>query len=141
MRSGRTRPLPESAAAAFFLDRGLGVRFVADAIRARGHQVLPMVDVYPNGADQRVGDDEWIARASSEGWIALTKDYSIVRDHADALARSTLRMFALSNSNLTGPQMAERYVLHLDRILQRAKEPGPYVDTVMAIGLERRWPR
>jgi hypothetical protein len=40
-----------------------------------------MADVYPDGVDQRVGDDEWIARASAEGSVALTKDTSIVRDH------------------------------------------------------------
>jgi hypothetical protein len=87
------------------------------------------------------GNDEWIGRASDEGWIALTKDTSIVRDHEEALANSTLRVFALNNANLTGPEMAERYRKHLQRIVQRAQKTGPFVDVVTADGLERRWPR
>ncbi len=141
MPSGRTRLLPDADPPVFFLDRGLGIHFVADAIRMRGYAALPMADVYPSGADQSVADHEWIERASREGWIALTKDYSIVRAHGNALSASTLRVFALSNSNLTGPQMATRYAHNLDRILLRARRPGPYVYIVNPAGLERRWPR
>jgi hypothetical protein len=82
---------------------------MANAIRARGHRVIAMFEAYPDGADQFVPDDDWVARASDEGWIALTKDDAIRRDHHDALAASTLRVFALNNANLTGAQMAERY--------------------------------
>ena len=64
-----------------------------------------MAEVYPLGADQNILDDDWIARASHEGWVALTKDYA----------------------NLTGSQMAARYVDNLERIT--------------ASGIERRWPR
>lgn len=62
------------------------------------------------------------------------------RDHADALEASTLRVFALNNANLTGPEMAERYVMNLNRIIQRATKPGPYVYVVTAARLEMRWP-
>ena len=82
--------------------------------------MLPMVEVYPDGEDERVPDDDWILRAHDEGWVALTKDYSIIRDHVDTLAETTLRVFSLNNANLTGPQMAERFDLHLNRIIQRA---------------------
>lgn len=117
MPSGRRSKRPEPRPV-FFLDRGLGRRVVADTIRQRGYRVLPMADVYPGGDDERVPDDEWILRAADEGWIALTKDYSIVRDHIDTLARTSLRVFALSNANLTGPQMADRFDEHLNRIVQ-----------------------
>lgn len=113
---------------------------VANAIRAKGYTVLPMAVVYPDGLDQTVGDEEWIQMASNSGWIALTKDYSIIRDHANALANSTLRVFALTKANLTGSEMAERYIVNLDRILQYARKPGPYVFAVKPVGLELRWP-
>lgn len=99
-----------------------------------------MAQAYPDGTDQMIGDDEWIGRASAENWIALTKDDSIRRDHAAALAASTLRVFALNNAKLTGDEMAERFCIHLHRILQRAAKPGPYVYVVTASGLEFRWP-
>ena len=139
MPSGRRQSPRSVSDPVFFLDRGLGVNFVAERLRGRGCRVLPMVDVYPGGADQRVSDDDWIARASDENWIALTKDYAIIRDHSVALAASTLRVFALNIAHLTGPQMADRYDVHLNRILLRSQQPGPYVYVVNATGLELRW--
>ena len=139
MPSGRNRSRRNSPPV-FFLDRGLGVNYVANAIRDAGFVAIPMVEAYPDGADQWIGDDEWIQRASDEGWIALTKDVAIIRAHAAALDASTLRVFALNNANLTGPEMAERYRLNLNRIIQRAAKPGPYVYLVTAVGLEQRWP-
>lgn len=84
MPSGPGRSQPEPALT-FFLDRGLGTRYVADAARSAGRVALPMREAYPGGQDQRVDDDEWIADASAAGWVALTKDVSIIRDHAAAL--------------------------------------------------------
>ena len=140
MPSGRRSKRRESPQPTFFLDRGLGRYFVADAIRERGYEVLPMAEVYPDGQDERVSDDDWILRAGREEWVALTKDYSIIRDHVDTLAKTTLRVFSLNNANLTGTQMAERFDLHLNRIVQRAARPGPYLYVIGRSGLERRWP-
>ena len=141
MPSGRKRQQPEEPLPTFFLDRGVGRHLVADAIRARGCTALPMADVYPNGADQRVPDNEWIERAGREGWVAITKDYSITRDHADDLRTSGLRVFAFNNANISGAEMAIRLDRHLNRILRRAAKPGPFVYVIGKEGLERRWPR
>ena len=43
----------------------------------------------------------------------MTKDHSVVRDHRDVLAETTLRVFAYNNANLTGPEMVDR----LDELL------------------------
>lgn len=114
---------------------------VAEAIRTRGYEARAMADVYPDGADQRVADPEWIERADREGWIALTKDPSIIRDHREVLAATTLRVFAFTNANLTGAEMVERLGTNFNRILQRARKPGPYVWAITPGGLQRRWPR
>lgn len=140
MPSGRKRQQPEKPPPIFFLDRGVGRHVVAEAIRARGCEALPMADVYPNGADQRVPDDEWIERAGREGWIAITKDYSIIRDHADDLKSSRLRVFAFNNASISGDEMASRLDRHFNRILRRAAKAGPYVYVIGKDGLERRWP-
>jgi hypothetical protein len=101
MPSGRRRRRPEPTPPVFFLDRGLGRYLVADAIRECGYEVWPMAEVYPNGLDERVPDDEWIVKAHDEGWVALTKDFALVRDHVDSLQRTTLRVFSLNNASLT----------------------------------------
>ena len=140
MPSGRRRLRPEVPAPVFFIDRGLGRYVVAEAIRSRGFDALTMAEVYPHGADEDVADDDWILRADVEGWVALTKDYAIVRDHVETLATTSLRVFSLNNANLTGMEMAERFTSHLNRILQRAAKPGPYLYVVGKRGLELRWP-
>ena len=100
-----------------------------------------MADVYPDGADQRIADPDWINRADSEGWVALTKDPSIIRDHSDVLGETTLRVFAFNNANLTGSEIVARLDYNFNRILQRARKPGPYLWVVTADGLQRRWPK
>ena len=67
-----------------------------------------MADVYPDGTDQRISDPVWIKRADSEGWVALTKDPSIIRAHRDVMAETKLRIFAFNNANLTGTEMVAR---------------------------------
>ncbi len=101
-----------------------------------------MGDVYPDGEDQLVSDEQWIADADAARRIALTKDERITRNPNEkaALARSHLRVFAISNQHLTGPQMAERYTTNIHRILQRARKPGPFVDIVHVDRVQRRWP-
>ena len=140
MLSGRKRSRPD-APPIFFLDRGIGRYIVADALRQAGFEVVLMAAIYPDGTDERVDDPTWIARASSENWVALTKDPSIVRAHEDALRASSLRVFAFNNAHLTGEVMAQRVVSNLQRIVQRSRQPGPFVYVISVDGLERRWPR
>lgn len=98
-----------------------------------------MAEVYPEGADQRIADPEWMVKADSESWIALTKDSSVARDHRDVLAETTLRVFAYNNANLTGPEMVDRLETNFNRILQRAAKVGPYVYVIGRDSLELRW--
>ncbi len=98
-----------------------------------------MADLYPDGLDQRISDDQWIADVSAIGHVALTKDTNLIRNHRPALERSTLRLFAIDTAKLTGPEMAERIDCHLDRILLRARKPGPYAYVIHKKDLELRW--
>lgn len=138
MPSGRRRQQPNRPAPVFFLDRGLGRRLIAEAIRAKGYEALPMTDVFPDGADQRISDPEWIMRAGREGWIALTKDYAIIRDHRDVWPRQPCGC-SPNNANLTGSEMVDRLEINFNRIVQRATKPGPFVYVIGRKGLESRW--
>jgi len=124
-----------------FVDRSLGRRIVPEALRALGFTVHTMADVYPHGEDQAVADVRWIADADAAGWIALTKDERLIRDaeNQEALVNSSLRMFAISKQNLTGPQMAQYFETNIHRIIQRARKPGPFVEVVYRDRVERRW--
>lgn len=102
-----------------------------------------MADVYPDGADEAAPDTQWIADADAAGWVALTKDRRIVRDaeNQEALAVSTLRVFAIANRNLPGPEMLGYFETNVNRIVQRSRRRGPFVDVVYRDRVERRWPR
>ena len=130
---------PPNESPVFFLDRGLGRHHVAEVLINAGFEVHLMLEVYPDGSDQSVGDDEWIGDVSGRGWVALTKDSNLIRSHRRALERSTLRVFALDSGQLTGPIMAERVRIHLGRILRRSRKPGPYFYVIHKDSLELRW--
>jgi hypothetical protein len=98
-----------------------------------------MHEIYPDGSDQSVGDNEWIQCVSNLGYVALTKDLNIHRAHKDAMARSNIRLFAFDSARLTGAEMAARIDLHLNRIVQRANKPGPFFYVIHSASLELRW--
>ena len=102
-----------------------------------------MSDVYPNETDEGVADVDWIARAGHENWVVLTKDERITRrpEEVEALVASRIRVFAIGNQHLTGPQMAGYDTANIHRIVQRARKTGPFVDTVHPRTVERRWPK
>ncbi len=101
---------------------------------------MPLGDLYPDDA-QYVADSEWMIHADQQGWIALTKDKNLVRDHRATLQASSLRLFLLPNANLTGPEMAQRVDVNLDRIIKKCLKPGPFVYALLPQALEKRWPR
>lgn len=141
MTSGSRRKQREGPAVCFFVERSLGRVHVTRVFREAGFEVVLMAERYPDGADQLIGDDEWILDVGKVGMVALTKDAAILRDHRSALEAARLRVFALTNANLPGPQMADQFRAHLNRIVQRARKPGPFFDAVGRTRIERRWPR
>lgn len=116
---------------------------MAEAVIALDLVVHTMATVYPDGEDEHVEDTRWIKDADRAGWVALTKDERITRypEERDALVRSTLRVFAIGNQHLTGPQMAAYFTMNIHRIVQRSRKPGPFVYIVYRDSVERRWPR
>jgi hypothetical protein len=136
-------PKPAPPPPEFFVDRSLGRRIIPEGLRALGLVVHAMADVYPNDLDETVTDEQWIADADAANWVALTKDERITRYAAeqDALTRSRLRVFAIGNQHLTGAVMLDYFVTNINRIIQRSRKDGPYVDVVLKGGVERRWPR
>jgi len=83
-----------------------------------------MADVYPDGADQTMDDPDWMLDVDNRGWVALTKDASIVRAHRNDLESSSLQMFSLDSSKLTGEQMVARFELHLNESSSAAPSRG-----------------
>jgi predicted nuclease of predicted toxin-antitoxin system len=110
----RSEPSSEPPELVFFLDRSLGKRKVADALREAGVDVEVHDDHFPPDAK----DEEWLAAVGARGWAVLTKDDRIrYREHErEALLSANVRAFVLTNRNLSGNEMAQIFVAALSRM-------------------------
>ena len=98
----------------FFLDRNLGTKQVATALRQAGVVVEIHNDHFPPGVD----DEEWLLKAGKRGWIVLTKnDRTRYRTpERTALMKARVVLFALASGNLHGEEMAQPFVKALPRM-------------------------
>jgi uncharacterized protein with PIN domain len=130
-------PQPE-----FFIDRSLGKKHLAEALRALGFTVHTLSSVYGEKRGQRAPDADWLRTAGRNGWIVLMKDDRIRTrpSERDALQDAQVRAFCLTNAQLRGAEQTARFVKHINRIVQRARKPGPFIYGVYDDGLRRLWP-
>ena len=125
----------------FFLDRSLGGRDVAEALRDAGWIIRTHLEVYSD-RDQNVEDVEWLELCGREGWPALTMDRRIRYRPVEiaSLRRHRVKAFALTSGNLTAAEQAERFVGNEERIEIACAERGPYLYAVHAKKIVRIFP-
>ncbi|MBI1923989.1 hypothetical protein HYR99_07040 [Candidatus Poribacteria bacterium] len=120
----------------FFLDRALGNKVIANALRAAGVEVRIHSDHFADDAR----DEEWLAHVGQQGWIILTKDTRI-RYHTverNALMNARARAFVLVSGNLSGQEMARVFVKALPAIKKFvAQHPPPFIVKVYKDGTIR----
>jgi hypothetical protein len=136
--------LPSASPPEFFIDRSLGRHIVPEALGEAGAVVHVMAEVYGERIGQGLADADWLRDAGKHGWVVLMKDDRIRYRPAEleALTVSAVRAFCLTNANLRGTDMAQRFVEQLPRISRIANDrPGPYVYGVYADGVRPLWPR
>lgn len=110
----------------FFIDRSLGKKSVANALRQAGAKVKVHDDHLPQ--DSR--DEEWLAYVGERNWVALTQDARIRYHELEfrALLRAKVRAFVLTAKGLRGEENAAIIVNALPAMLRfLAKHPGPFV--------------
>jgi hypothetical protein len=125
----------------FFLDRGLGVYSIAEALRDAGIEIQTLRERYGEAEGQKVADEKWITEATLDGYILLHKDKRVRRraNERQALIESEARSFALSNGNLKGADAADRYLRHWTKILRAVRRhPAPFFYVVLEQGIELR---
>ena len=136
----RREPPPQPE---FFIDRSLGRKHLAEALRELGFRVHTLSSVYGEERGQRVSDERWLRDAGRSGWVVLMKDDKIRTRPAerDALEKSGVRAFCLTNAQLGAVEQTSRFTTNINRIVNRSRTPGPYVYGVYEAGLRRLWPR
>jgi predicted nuclease of predicted toxin-antitoxin system len=122
----------------FFIDRALGKRSVAEALRQAGAQVEIHEDHFlPNAPDT-----EWQPEVSRRGWVVLTKDDRIGRNILEqvAIASSGAKVFVLAVGNLTGEEMAAAFAEALTKMERFAlSNQPPFIARVYRQGTVRIW--
>ncbi|MGH2912005.1 MAG: hypothetical protein ACRDJ3_05970 [Solirubrobacteraceae bacterium] len=126
----------------FFIDRSLGRKHLAQALRGLDFVVHTMASVYGERVAQELEDERWLADAGERDWIVLMKDDAIRRrpSERDALSEAKVRAFCLTNAQLRASEQSARFLGNIERILRQAKKPGPYIYGVYEGYIRRLWP-
>ena len=117
----------------FFLDRNLGTKHVASALRAAG----VTVEVHNNHFPPDARDETWLPEVGKRGWVVLTKDDRIRYRSTElaAVISAHVALFALSSGNLTGVEMAQALVAALPRMFRvLATHRPPFIAKVTRSG-------
>lgn len=122
-----------------FLDRSLGRIKVPSLLRAAGLRLTTLAEHYGIPADEYVTDEEWLALAGEHGWVVLMKDARVRYNRAEreTVLEHRVRCFCLSNRNLTGDEMAQRFIDNFPSIASACAEPGPFIYAVHQNRIER----
>ena len=107
----------------FFIDRSLGRKIVAQALR----QVGETVEIHDDHFAPDAKDEVWLVEVGSRDWIVLTKDDRIryrVTERT-ALASARVRAFVLTSTQLQGSEMAAAFVKALPRIKRLIASRAP----------------
>lgn len=110
----------------FFIDRSLGRKAVAEALRQAGEKV----EVHDDHLPQDAKDEEWLRYVGSRSWVALTQDDRIRFHYHErmALLQANVRTFVLTAKGLRGEQngaIIAKALPAIRRIL--LKHPGPFI--------------
>ena len=121
-----SRPLEDVV---FFIDRSLGRKAVAEALRATG----AMVEVHDDHLPQGAKDEEWLAYVGARHWVALTQDDRIRFHYHERLAllQASVRAFVLTAKGLRGEDNGAIIVRALPAIRRLLrKHPGPFIASI-----------
>ena len=127
-----------AGAPVLFIDRGLGRRILADALRSNGEHV----EVHDDHFDQSAKDVDWLPVISKKGWIVLTKDEALARNAPERLAikQSNARIFLLAHGSASGPVMVEAFTKALASMKAFAEShDGPFIAKVYKDGSVIGW--
>jgi predicted nuclease of predicted toxin-antitoxin system len=118
-----SKPLDEIV---FFIDRSLGRKAVATALRNVGAQV----EVHDDHLPQDAKDEEWLRFVGARNWVVLTQDDRIRFHYHEriALLQAKVCAFVLTAKGLRGEENSAIIVSALPAIRRMlSKHPGPFI--------------
>ena len=126
----------------FLVDRSLGSHVVPGRLRDAGFQIFTLADIYGEQAAQAARDAEWLRLAGERDLVVLTSDKAIRRraDERATVEHFGVRVFCVAGAPMTAEETAERIVANRHRIVQRSRQPGPWICHVYATTIKQMWP-
>jgi hypothetical protein len=116
------------SAVLLFLDRSVGTRRIAGALRAADLDVETIADRY-GAANTQIPDEQWIEEATRDARLLVSADKRIryrPRERS-AICQHAARCLTFAAGDLTAEQMIELFLHHLPRVRAVAEDAGPYV--------------
>jgi hypothetical protein len=112
---------------------------VPDALRDAGFPLVTMAEVYgEQGGQNLTGDSLWIKEIGAKGLVILSKDSrSLCGIHRIDIEKAAAKIFILPQQNISGDEMAERFIVHRFKIARRALKAGPMIYRLYPKGLEK----
>ena len=122
----------------FFIDRCLGKKHIATALNSSG----VAVEIHDDNFGQNAIDVDWLPEVGKRGWIVLTKDAKIGKNHLERMAvtNAGISMFTLVSQNLSGKQMADIFLGAVTKMQGFVrKHPAPFIAKVYRDGRVEMW--
>lgn len=119
--------MPDAGLPELFIDRSVGLIRVPQHFRESWPaRVRTLNEVFGPG---KVADSEWMTRADAEGWISVCKDDKIRYrpGERNLMSQGRLRVFCLTNGNLTRDEMAGWFAQAHHGLLAQAPQAGPWM--------------
>ena len=121
----------------FFIDRSLGGKLVAQALRNAGAKV----EIHDDHFAPDTPDVDWLVKVGKLGWTVLSKDERIRRNPVElaALKSAQIKAFFLTQQGMTGADMASVFTTALNGMAKRSvSEPAPFICTLSRKGVFTR---
>lgn len=122
----------------FFIDRCLGKKQVAKAFQSSGIAV----EIHDDHFGQNAQDVDWLPEIGKRGWVVLTKDAKISKNHLERMAvtNAGISMFTLASQNLSGKQMADIFLGAVTKMQEFVRtHPAPFIAKVYRDGRVEMW--
>lgn len=122
----------------FFIDRCLGKKHIAKTLNSSG----VAVEIHDDNFGQNATDVDWLPEVGKRGWVVLTKDAKIGKNHLERMAvtNAGISMFTLVSQNLSGKQMADIFLGAVTKMKEFVrKHPAPFIAKVYRDGRVEMW--